>query len=170
MYIYEITNKINGKLYVGQTIKSLSERWQQHLFIANGGKQKYHGQFSAIHAAIIKHGQNNFDIKQIDSASSIDELNEKEMHWIKELKTTNILYNITEGGKGSMGYKHTEIAKLKISRSNSGENNGMYGRKHTDQTLQKYSEDRTGKLHTPDTKIKMSKNQAGAPHYRGNCY
>ena len=29
-YIYKITNKINGKIYVGQTIKNYEERFRQH--------------------------------------------------------------------------------------------------------------------------------------------
>lgn len=30
-YIYKITNKINGKVYIGKTTKTVQERWKEHL-------------------------------------------------------------------------------------------------------------------------------------------
>jgi predicted GIY-YIG superfamily endonuclease len=40
--IYKITNQINGKIYIGQTISTLSKRWREHCFDANNGAKTYY--------------------------------------------------------------------------------------------------------------------------------
>lgn len=160
-YIYKIENQVNGKLYVGQTTKTILERWKAHLFIARGGKEKYPAQFFAIHAAIVKYGENSFHIQCLDQTDSLDELNEKEIFWINNLRQTHTLYNLTDGGKGSAGHSCPETAKQKISQANSGENNPFFGKKHSVETLRKFREDRQGKTHTDDTKKKISKSHKG---------
>lgn len=42
MVIYKITNSINNKVYIGQTIRSLHERWSQHKFLAKNRAQLWH--------------------------------------------------------------------------------------------------------------------------------
>lgn len=160
MFIYKLTNKINGKIYVGQTSKTILKRWKDHIFIAKGGKQKYPA-FSAIHAAIVKYGEENFDIQEIDTASNLDELNEKEMYWIAQFKKISKLYNLNNGGGGNTGHIVSDSTRQKLSITKSGTNNSFYGKKHSLETLQKYSEERSGATHTIDTKKKMSENQAG---------
>jgi group I intron endonuclease len=161
MHIYKITNQINGKLYVGQTVKNVSDRWKDHLYIAKGGKEKYPTAFSAIHAAIVKYDETNFSIQQIDTANNTQELDDKEIYWIRELKVTNTLYNLTDGGRGSSGHIVSEETKAKISIANTGENNPFYGKQHSPETRQKYSAQRTGLKHTDSTKKIMSENQVG---------
>lgn len=91
MIIYVITNKINGKQYVGQTKGSLEQRWNQH--------KHYASHCYALKAAISKYGADNFSIEQIDSANSREELNEKERYWIEKLNTLSPNgYNLTTGG------------------------------------------------------------------------
>lgn len=53
MFIYKITNIINSKIYIGQTSKSIEERWKGH---------KFHKGCTALHNAIKKYGENNFKI------------------------------------------------------------------------------------------------------------
>jgi group I intron endonuclease len=52
MIIYKITNKVNGKIYVGQTTRSLEERWYGHCSTAN--------QHGILGKALIKYGKENF--------------------------------------------------------------------------------------------------------------
>ena len=40
--IYKITNQINGKIYIGQTIGTLSKRWREHCFEASNGTKTYY--------------------------------------------------------------------------------------------------------------------------------
>ena len=67
MIIYKITNKINGKIYIGQTIRTLRERFNAHS--SKNGSHTYIGR------SIKAHGKENFLIEEIDKASDINELN-----------------------------------------------------------------------------------------------
>ena len=85
--IYKITNKINGKAYIGQSRK-IEQRFHEHIY-ANTS--------SLIHKAIIKYGQNNFTFEILEECSA-EELNEKEIYWIKYYDTYENGYNLTLGG------------------------------------------------------------------------
>jgi len=110
MIIYLITNNINKKQYVGQTIKSLYIRWSQHCSPNNKGCRK-------LHNAIIKYGKDNFSLRIIDRASSIEELNKKEEYWISRYDTINKGYNLLFGGNNKT--LSNEI-KMRISESKRG--------------------------------------------------
>ncbi|HBI02313.1 MAG TPA: hypothetical protein DDY18_11905, partial [Flavobacterium sp.] len=91
MIVYKITNLINGKLYVGQTIRSLQERWKDH---CSGNSRCL-----AIKAAIDKYGPENFTIEQIDQASDLKDLNKKEGDWIIQMNSLSPNgYNLKTGG------------------------------------------------------------------------
>lgn len=98
--IYCIKNLVNEKMYVGQTIKSLEERWAMHRIIATSGKGHH------LHASIRKHGVQSFSASVIDTCSTDEELNEKEILWISKLGTYGPGgYNETLGGDGVRGLK-----------------------------------------------------------------
>jgi group I intron endonuclease len=110
--VYKITNKINGKSYIGVTTKSLQERFDAHLYRANAEK-------SAVQKAMKKYGKENFTIELIDTADSKDELFEKETSWIAHFNTFNGHgYNLTLGGGGIV--EMSEDIKNKISKSKTG--------------------------------------------------
>ena len=94
--IYKITNKINGKVYVGQSI-DIEERWKQHEYKAfNTNGNAYN---SAIHQAFRKYGVENFEYQVIELCS-IEELDTKEIYWIEKLNTLAPNgYNILPGGQ-----------------------------------------------------------------------
>ena len=93
MIIYKITNRINGNVYIGQTSKSLKQRWSQHC--------RRYSCCQALKNAILKYGKENFTIEQIDVACDRDELNAKEKHWISFYDSMNRDkgYNLTSGGE-----------------------------------------------------------------------
>ncbi|MBO5706421.1 MAG: GIY-YIG nuclease family protein [Bacteroidaceae bacterium] len=94
MIIYLATNMVNGKRYVGQTIRPLKERWKDHCRVKDN---------NYFHRAIQKYGPENFSVKIIDTAETATELDEKEAFWIKELNTLFPHgYNLKEGGNVSM--------------------------------------------------------------------
>lgn len=93
MIVYLATNKINGKQYVGQTVRSLEERWRDHCRVVDE---------NFFHRAIRKYGADNFSVKIIDAAETVEELDEKEMFWISKLNTLFPSgYNLREGGNVS---------------------------------------------------------------------
>ena len=94
MIVYKITNTINDKVYVGQTLRSIELRWSEHCRLT---KSKHR---SAIRCAIALHSPAVFKIEIIDTANTIEELNEKEVFWIDKLNTLSPNgYNLDSGGK-----------------------------------------------------------------------
>lgn len=137
MIIYCITNKLNGKQYVGQTINNLDYRYKQHCRCNR----------SYIGRVIKKHGKENFNIEEIDNAMFIEDLNLKEQHWISKLGTMKPNgYNLCVGGDNTYGYQHTEDARRKMSLTKrqsekmKGKNNHFYGKKHSEETKKKMSD------------------------------
>ncbi|MCK9576236.1 MAG: GIY-YIG nuclease family protein [Candidatus Pacearchaeota archaeon] len=104
MIIYKITNLINGKIYVGQD---------------SHNNPNYFGSGILINKAIKKYGIENFKKEIIDTANTTDELNEKEIFWIKELhaKDSNIGYNLTDGGGGTQGLVFTDSHRQHMSEA-----------------------------------------------------
>ena len=95
--IYKIINKVNNKIYVGQSI-NIEERWKQHQWKAfNSNELAYN---SAIHAAFRKYGLENFYYEIIEECLP-EELNEREIYWIEQLQSVVPNgYNILSGGQG----------------------------------------------------------------------
>lgn len=94
--IYKIVNKINSKIYVGQSI-DIYDRWQQHRYKANNPKEKGFNQL--IHQAMRKYGDDNFTFEIIEQCSQ-NLLDEREKFWIAKLNTLAPNgYNILQGGQ-----------------------------------------------------------------------
>jgi group I intron endonuclease len=127
MFIYKITNTINNKIYIGQVYnKTIYDRFARHI------KEASPTHPILLDRAIYKYGGNNFIIEQIDEATTLSELNEKEKYWIKYYNSTNrnIGYNLTPGGNGGNTYLNKTEDELKqikekISKANKGKNNGQ---------------------------------------------
>jgi group I intron endonuclease len=109
MFVYLITNIINGKRYVGQTTNSLECRWAAHQKSKNC---RY------LYAAINKYGKDNFTIESICEPPTIDLMNEFEAEYI-HLYNTLVPngYNLTEGGRVP---RHNSDTRKKMSESHKG--------------------------------------------------
>ena len=113
--VYMHTNKINNKVYVGQTCKKPEYRW-------NNGKgyliQKDDGTYQqpAFARAIQKYGWDGFEHIIFAENLTKEEANTMESGLIYLYKTKNPKYgyNLTYGGEGSVGFKHSEETKQKI--------------------------------------------------------
>lgn len=120
-YVYKITNLTNNKLYIGKT-RNLTERWQEHQIISKGGKEKYPRTYSAIHAAIVKYGEENFNFQKIEEYNLEQEALDREVYWIQKYKDDGYtLYNLTNGGDGISGHVHSEESRKKMSEIHRGE-------------------------------------------------
>jgi len=112
--IYLVTNKINNKKYIGQTIVSLKKRWQRHCWTCTLQAKR-----QAITEAIAKYGKESFQIFEIDYADSLEEANRKEVYWglfYNSLSPNG--YNLKLGGRKYA--KMAQETKDKISKSNKG--------------------------------------------------
>ena len=95
--IYKITNIINNKVYIGQTVNTIKQRWNKHCH-SNGCRSLYN--------AILKYGKENFNIEIIETLP-IEELDKREIYWINYYKSNNkkFGYNILLGGNlGRKGF------------------------------------------------------------------
>jgi len=116
--IYSATNRKNGKIYIGQTIRSLEERKKSHKRTVKAGKNFY------FYGAIRKYGFDAFKwdtIYNIEAPTDtllIEHLNIAEQMWIAKLNTlTPNGYNLTTGGNNG---KPSEETKRKMSESKRG--------------------------------------------------
>ncbi len=89
--IYKITNKLNGKIYIGQSVNPY-RRFAAHCSRAKTGEDNY-----PIHSAIKKYGKENFELEILEWT---EDYNEREKMLIKEYnsKVPNG-YNLTDGGE-----------------------------------------------------------------------
>lgn len=99
MGIYKITNLINGKVYIGQSI-NIERRWQEHLYQSSG--------CSLLKYALHKYGVDNFSFEVIEECRQ-EELNEKEKLWIQYYDSFNNGYNLTLGGGGLVKYNVEQV-------------------------------------------------------------
>jgi group I intron endonuclease len=154
-YIYLITNKINGKQYVGQTqCEDIWTRWKQHMKIDSCSLGRY------IANAYKKYGIENFDFKII--CVCFDEnCDDYEDEYVKKFNTiVPNGYNL-RGGGGNRGKHHPETLKLmseklkgriwtpmtdeirkKISEALKGEKNPNFGKPISQEQKQKISDTR----------------------------
>lgn len=109
-------------MYIGQTVKSIEQRFRGHISAANKGSN------TKIARAIRKYGKENFVVEMIDSAKNKEELNEKERFWIRFFNADKIGYNMTAGGESANTYENKtssemDIIKDKIKRTKLGQLN-----------------------------------------------
>ena len=91
MYIYQITNLINGKIYIGQT-NNIQKRWANHR--CNNDPNM------VIARALRKYGIDNFKFEVLLRGLTPDEANQKEIELIKEKNSlVPYGYNVATGGK-----------------------------------------------------------------------
>ena len=103
-YIYLIKNNINGKCYVGKTLKSPKERFSEHLY----DSYKPTEENRPLYRAIKKYGKDNFSLHVLEECT--DGLaSEREIWYIKKLKTYAHGYNATIGGDGKQLFDHNVI-------------------------------------------------------------
>ena len=97
--IYKITNLVNNKIYIGQTINSIDKRLKKHLSQVNCTNI-----CSALYSAFKKYGKENFIIEiVINGEYSKEELNQLEMFYIKKFNSLSPNgYNLQSGGNSFM--------------------------------------------------------------------
>ena len=139
MFIYRIRNTKNGHIYIGKTIRKIGDRFSVHKSRARCGGETH------LCRAMRLYGYENFVVEFVERCENEDELNVREVWYIK---AENPEYNMTAGGDGGATH-HTDAWKegVKKRRSFAGENNPMFGKpsamtgkKHTAESIAEQSE------------------------------
>jgi group I intron endonuclease len=165
--LYILINKLNGKSYVGQTVRTFKSRLRQHL-------QKSKTSITKINRAIYKYGIECFDCFVFDcSEESLDAF---EQSFIEALNSVQNGYNLESGGSFTKHHSRETIDKMrasalkidrsqrvvsdstrkKMSENNKGITNPFYGKHHSPDTLAKNREAHIGKIDSEETRKKRS--------------
>jgi hypothetical protein len=111
-YVYETTNLINGKKYIGQHIGNVFDK-------------NYYGSGTILKQALRKYGKENFSVKNLEFCETLKDLCLKEQYYISLYNAVNSdnYYNLSPGGEDTVGgfkkdMKFTEEHKHKIALSN----------------------------------------------------
>lgn len=136
--IYGIRNKINGKIYIGQTMMSFGDRWDCHKAQLRGG---YH-ENPHLQNSWNKYGEENFEfiiVYDCQNQEDKDFVNQLEIDEIAKYKSFGLAYNIHDGGEGGLflGKHLSEETKRKIGEKN---RINMLGRKASEETKKKMSD------------------------------
>lgn len=158
-YVYKITNTINGKQYIGKTMGTIENRWNNHI---KGAKGNYNSKLSN---AIRKYGENAFKVSILEESENELYLFEKERYWINQANSFGENgYNLTEGGEGALGYRHYEEVKIKLrdlaSKTHKGRQFTEEHRKNLSKAM-KGNKNMLGKRHSEESKLKMSEATKG---------
>lgn len=123
--IYGLKNKTNGKWYVGQSVRSIADRWSSYKNLQCDSQPK-------LFNAIVKYGYDNFEkiiLEECEAEQSI--LDSREDYWIRYHNSVENGYNCRYGGaNGSFsdeakqkvkdGCEKRNPTKMFIARSNGG--------------------------------------------------
>jgi group I intron endonuclease len=164
MQVYLVTNKVNGKKYVGQTVQTLKKRWSSH----GSDMKRRRGPHALVHA-LLKYGKENFSIRTLKICRTREELNTLEKHLIVKFKTKAPNgYNITDGGDGTPGLPWTPKQRARWIKANRGKrkgvNNAFFGKHHTSDSIAKMSASAKGRKASPETRKAMSIAAGGWKH------
>jgi group I intron endonuclease len=148
--VYVITNNVNGKKYIGQSVDVLGRLQRHKTNLIRGTHRNTH-----LQNAYIKHGGKNFSFSVACKCSRSD-LDSVEQRLISQYKTTdrNYGYNVDSGGNANKTFGETH--RKKISEALLGRIGGMLGKHHSDETRKKISDGNKGKTISQEARRKTS--------------
>ena len=152
--VYKITNLVNGKVYIGQSINIIN-RWKDHINALN----RKDSRCTLLQRAWNKYKQDNFSFEILELCYE-NELDDVEVKYIEFYDSINNGYNIEPGGnknkrlsektkqklrESHLGKVASDETRKKMSESRMGDKNPMYGQTHSEETRRKISEAKNGK-------------------------
>lgn len=148
--IYLAENSIDGKLYIGKTVRDIEKYVRTHYFNSKRGVKKY------LYNAIRKYGWDNFSWWVIDTATTKKKLNDLEASYIRYLHTFRPYgYNLTFGGDGGADYLlgKSDEEKKKIREKKAATRKRNNSNDSTRKALKEYSEKNREEIRQRNKKI-----------------
>lgn len=148
--IYKITNKINGRYYIGSSI-NIKNRWNEHKRTLK--QNKHDNDF--LQKSWNKHGEESFLFEIIEYVLDLNKLLEREQSYLDLITyDKKMSYNLCKTAGNMLGFKHSDETKKKMSNSRIGNKNSL-GFEHNDETKKKMSNSHFGLKHDDKTIILM---------------
>lgn len=149
-YIYKITNTINNKVYIGQTTRTITERYEEHLNHASNSVNRY------LYDAMNHYGAESFIVESLEECEDT-KLSDRELYWISHYNSNDrsFGYNMTSGGEGgdtcaSLSEERKQMRNTAIASKLSGKPQSkelvekravkLRGQKRTEEQRQRFSE------------------------------
>lgn len=109
MFIYKISNTVNDKVYIGQSVRPIEERFHRHINDAMNNILDTH-----LARAIRLYGPDKFYIEELDTANSQEELTQKEHDYIVKYNSVEKGYNETDAMSkcGGNTYKSKTVEEM----------------------------------------------------------
>lgn len=157
-FAYLITNTINNKKYIG-IAKNPNRRFLRHKADAKNGKNHL------LYKAMRKYGCENFEMKVLASSKTWNDLLALERLLVVQHQSfwkTGFGYNLTLGGEGILGHRHTAETLERMSKANSRgpmseeTKAKLRGQKRTEETKLKLGKAKKGSIVTEQTRLKIS--------------
>ena len=140
-YLYRITNRLNGKIYIGQTVDD-KRRWIAHQSYAKNPERT--GQY--IHRSMSKYGIENFTYEVIDFAFN---------RWQADCLEENYIQRYESRDKNK-GYNRAPGGNVAWQSGLPPEAYPMYGKHHTEKSRRQIGVKQLGKVNDEVSKLKMS--------------
>lgn len=152
MIIYSITNKVNGKRYIGLT-NDFDRRKKEHIRHLNNNNH-----FNVyLQRSWNKHSEYNFNFEIIEKDINPKNIEQKEIYYIEKYNSFEEGYNLTTGGERGKSVHHD--VRNKISKA-------LKGNKLKEETKRKLSQINFGKVLSSETKNKISQSHSGENNYQ----
>lgn len=148
-YVYKITNLVNGKIYIGKS-NNVAYRWGKHVQLSyrlDDPRRKY------LHFSIYKYGKENFKVETLEEYVKEQDAFLAESEYIGKFKSNlrEFGMNLTRGGEGPSGFKHTQETKEHLRKMSTGY-------KHTPEALAKIAAIHKGKKNPQVIELLRQKN------------
>jgi len=167
--IYKILNKKNNKIYIGSSV-DIYARWVTHKHLLNKNKHSS----THLQNAWNLYGEQEFEFTIVEEVE-VENLIFREQYWLDLLKTytQECGYNILEKAGTTLGFKHTDEAKRKISEQSKGKlkprnkpkkqkvikvrGAKLIGRKYSEEHKRKISQANKNRILSEEHKAKLRK-------------
>jgi len=154
--IYQITNQISGKRYIGSAV-DIQLRWAVHLSIL---RHKRHYNVH-LQRAFDKYGESAFAFIRLEQIEDIEQLIPREQYYLDTLRPK---YNIAPTAGSRLGVQCTDETRAKMRAAKTGERHPMYGKHLSAETRAKISAANRRENLSEETLAKMRAAQGGERH------
>lgn len=166
--VYMIEHTATGRKYVGKSV-NVEVRLRAHFAPREGLRKGRH-----LYRAIAKYGRDAFTCSLLEECRDDATAIERERFWIRELNSRSPGgFNLTEGGEGPTGLRHSDATRAKLSAASLGNRHSL-GRPVSDETRAKRSRDAMGNRHcvgrvlSAETKAKIGAASRARIRAKGN--